>query len=123
MTRWTQYTCVLIFFFILCGVGISQNFEKGSSFPKVPFARDILPILSTHCFVCHGQDEKARKAGLRLDIAEVATRKLKSGSIAVVPGDPKASELIARIYSRRTIRNACRRPRATKDSKMPRRTC
>ncbi len=37
---------------------------------------------------------------MRLDVAEGATRTLKSGSRAVVPGDPKASELIARVFSR-----------------------
>ena len=54
---------------------------------KAQFARDILPILSANCFTCHGPDEKPRKAGLRLDLGETATKKLKSGSRAVVPGD------------------------------------
>jgi hypothetical protein len=66
---------------------------------KIEFARDVLPILSAHCFTCHGPDEKTRKAGLRLDLGETATKKLKSGSRAVVPGDVKNSELIARIFS------------------------
>jgi hypothetical protein len=56
------------------------------------FSRDILPILSDHCFQCHGFDKETRKAGLRLDIREEA---IAAG--AIVPGDPEASELVARI--------------------------
>ena len=66
---------------------------------KVQYARDVLPILSTHCFTCHGPDAKSIKAGLRLDLLETATKKLKSGSRAVVPGNVKDSELLARIVA------------------------
>ncbi|MSQ93390.1 MAG: DUF1553 domain-containing protein [Gemmataceae bacterium] len=66
---------------------------------KVQYARDILPILSTHCFTCHGPDTKLQKAGLRLDLAAGASKKLKSGSRAIVPGNVKDSELIARIHA------------------------
>lgn len=35
--------------------------------PLPSFSREILPILSENCFACHGPDDKARKAKLRLD--------------------------------------------------------
>jgi hypothetical protein len=59
---------------------------------KVDFLRDIQPILSQHCVGCHGFDLKARKGDLRLDVREVAVARK-----AIVPGDPAASGLIARI--------------------------
>ncbi len=63
------------------------------------FSRDVRPILSQHCFKCHGPDDKARKGGLRLDIRESAMKEAKSGSIAIVPGKPDGSELVARIFT------------------------
>src|ERR1700684_3813900 len=66
---------------------------------KVQYARDVLPILSTHCFTCHGPDAKLQKAGLRLDLLETATKTLKSGNRAVAPGKAKESELLTRIFT------------------------
>ncbi len=63
------------------------------------FNRDIRPILADHCFHCHGADEGARKSELRLDLRDTA---LKGGELegpAIVPGQPDASAIIARLTS------------------------
>ncbi|MCA1686025.1 MAG: hypothetical protein LC745_08585, partial [Planctomycetia bacterium] len=61
---------------------------------SVDYNRDIRPILSEHCFACHGPDKNQRKADLRLDVRESAV-----ALEAIVPGKPDASELVARIDS------------------------
>ena len=61
----------------------------------IEFNKDIRPIFSDHCFSCHGPDKRARKADLRLDTYEGATRDL-GGYSAIIPGDPDKSELLLR---------------------------
>jgi hypothetical protein len=85
--------------FFIAALFLSTSSAQAQPAGKVQFGRDVLPILSTHCFNCHGPDAKTTKAGLRLDVFETATKKLKSGNRAVVPGKAMDSELIARIFS------------------------
>ncbi|WP_395144171.1 DUF1549 domain-containing protein [Armatimonas sp.] len=55
--------------------------------PQPVSFRQAQPILAKHCYACHGLDESARKANLRLDIPNAA----------VVGGDILASKLAQRI--------------------------
>jgi hypothetical protein len=61
------------------------------------FNAQVRPILARTCFKCHGPDDRARKAKLRLDVREEALRGGRSGKPAIVPGKPGESELVRRI--------------------------
>ena len=66
---------------------------------EIRFNRDVRPILSDHCYACHGPDAKNKNIPLRLDSFEAATADLGKGRRAVVPGEPDKSQLVARIQT------------------------
>jgi hypothetical protein len=72
--------------------------ERGNTSAAIPaqveFNRDVRPILSDNCFLCHGPDKSRREADLRLDLRDEA---IQAG--VLVPGKADESELVARILS------------------------
>jgi hypothetical protein len=68
----------------------------GETPASIDFSREILPILSDNCFLCHGPDVKTRKANLRLDTRDGALRRQDP---VIVPGQSVESELFLRISS------------------------
>jgi hypothetical protein len=65
---------------------------------QIEFNRDVRPILSDHCFQCHGPDARQRQGELRLDVANGAAAGRDGGPV-VVAGQPDQSELFRRITS------------------------
>ncbi|HKB37796.1 MAG TPA: DUF1549 domain-containing protein, partial [Gemmataceae bacterium] len=82
----------ILSFVVVCFAGTAHA-------DPVDFQRDVRPLFSRHCFKCHGPDDKARKAKLRLDMREAATKGGRSGLPAVAPGKPDDSELVRRIFA------------------------
>ncbi len=66
---------------------------------RVDFNFHIKPILSDRCYSCHGPDEENRQGGFRLDQRMSALGEADSGMHPIVPGDVKASEILARLTS------------------------
>src|SRR5687767_7336507 len=71
---------------------------RGDAAPRqVQFNRDIRPIFNQSCVSCHGGVKQ--QGGVSFIYREEALGKGKSGRPTVVPGRPRASELIARVTS------------------------
>jgi hypothetical protein len=79
---------------LLLRVAVSMLALFPAAAATVDYGRDILPILSDKCYHCHGPDEKARKAKLRLDVKESA---LRTNKPIILPGRSHESELVSRI--------------------------
>jgi len=86
--------------------GCSSNLldEVETAYNRLPdeidFNFHVRPILSDRCYKCHGPDEKARKADLRLDLEENVFSKIKDKeTFPIIPGKPWQSAVIERVLS------------------------
>jgi hypothetical protein len=73
---------------------LSGIYSVAAATNEIQFNRDIRPVLSENCFVCHGHDKNNRKGKLRLDDRDVAIERE-----AIVPGKPDQSKLVEHIFS------------------------
>jgi len=106
-TRFPKRLKRTAFIIVACLIALLQLIEPAAqgqqtkSHPtqsaKIDFNRDIKPILSDKCFVCHGPDATAKKIKLRLDSEAAALVDLGKGRHAIAPNHPEQSELIRRI--------------------------
>ncbi len=85
----------------LAALLLAAGCERPGTETAVDYNWDIRPILSNNCYRCHGPDDGAREAGLRLDIREEAVAQTPGspGRGVIEPGDPSLSELIRRVSS------------------------
>ncbi|MBE0541093.1 MAG: PSD1 domain-containing protein [Verrucomicrobia bacterium] len=97
--KWVVASAVAFAFAAATSAFAADGATAASGDAKVDFLRDVRPILSGHCFQCHGPDEAARKARFRLDERDSALQPARSGEVPIVPGKPNESELVLRIFT------------------------
>lgn len=103
-------TCLLVLCLCACGktdtssqqADITPIADKpaADALAKLSYNRDIRPILSDKCFACHGPDKEAIFGELRLDVTKDGDD-YSGAYFAIEPGDPDASELVTRIFSKK----------------------
>jgi hypothetical protein len=86
--------CIPTRYCFLIGLWLLSCAVLGNVASAVDFNRDVRPILSDKCFLCHGPDRETREAGLRLDLRDEA---ISYGAIS--PGSIDDSLLWERILS------------------------
>ena len=87
-----QYRWLVIFSFFAASCLGGSGFAQETAKDKIDFNRDVKPILSDRCFLCHGPDAETREADLRLDTEEGA-------AVAIEVGSSDDSDLYHRIMS------------------------
>ena len=79
---------------LVCSPAAAQTPLPPAASGKVDYDADVRPILSQHCYSCHGVD--AQQSGLRLDLRQNALRGGDYGPV-IAPGNSADSKLIKRL--------------------------
>lgn len=80
------------------GVAASIFHGRAPAAHRIDFNRDIRPIFNASCMACHGGVKQA--GNVSFSYREQVLGKGKSGRPTVVPGNPGASELMARVTAK-----------------------
>jgi hypothetical protein len=82
-----------------------NNTFSYSQINLVDFNFDVKPILSDKCYTCHGPDDKARKANLRLDTENGFYKALEDNPnhFVIDKNNLVESEILKRISSKNSI--------------------
>lgn len=90
--------------------GKDQKLEINNTFSDseinlVDFNFDVKPILSDKCYTCHGPDDKARKANLRLDTKDGFYKALEDNPnhFVIDKNNLIESEILKRISSKNSV--------------------
>ena len=90
--------------------GKDQKLEINNTFSDseinlVDFNFDVKPILSDKCYTCHGPDDKARKANLRLDTENGFYKALEDNPnhFVIDKNNLAESEILKRISSKNSV--------------------
>jgi len=96
--RCTATLAAVIARFVVLPALLSAAICQSPASNQVPvdFTREIRPILSQHCFACHGPDRESREAKLSFVTFEDATKAREDGA-AIVPGNRQNSRAWLRI--------------------------
>ncbi|TWT66362.1 PSD1 and planctomycete cytochrome C domain-containing protein [Allorhodopirellula solitaria] len=79
----SRFLTLVVLSLLIGASGIAAEPDSGEG---VDFSRDIRPLLSDHCFACHGPDENKRESGVRLDTAD--------GALSVIDREDWQSSLL-----------------------------
>ncbi|PHN08095.1 hypothetical protein CRP01_03105 [Flavilitoribacter nigricans DSM 23189 = NBRC 102662] len=85
----------MLYFVILCIVGIIALYVLMPSSSGVDYSSEVKPLLNKKCIACHGGVKKS--GGISFLFRDEMITEGESGHIAVVPGKPGKSEVIRRI--------------------------
>ena len=81
--------------FIWLALGLLTFTEACSDGDPISYSDEIKPLLNKKCLRCHGGIRAL--GGFSLLFPDQALAPTESGNLAIVPGKPAASEMIARI--------------------------